>query len=179
MKVFQIILAVFLGFATIACKDSKTTQGFADKQASLAKNLQTVNLAIKGMTCEIGCAKTIEAKLSKTQGVVSSKVDFAKKQGTFTYDANITSKETLISTIEGIADGALYKATETTSSSCLHDCKKACHENGEKDCDKACAEKCGHKAGATCKKACESDKKTCHTEKKECKTGDKKACCKK
>ena len=37
---------------------------------------QNVSLAISGMTCEIGCAKTIESKLSKKEGVLDCQSNF-------------------------------------------------------------------------------------------------------
>lgn len=73
---------------------------------------EKVTLAISGMTCEIGCAKTIQSKLSKKNGVLNAKVIFTDSIANIEYDANTVSKKELIAFIDGIAGGDLYKAKE-------------------------------------------------------------------
>ena len=74
--------------------------------------METVSLAISGMTCEIGCAKTIQSKLSKKEGVADAVVVFTDSIATITFDSNKTSAEDLSSFITGIAGGNLYTASE-------------------------------------------------------------------
>lgn len=74
--------------------------------------METVSLAISGMTCEIGCAKTIQSKLSKKEGVADAIVVFTDSIATITFDSNKTSTEDLSSFITGIAGGNLYTASE-------------------------------------------------------------------
>ena len=74
--------------------------------------METVSLAISGMTCEIGCAKTIQSKLSKKEGVAAAVVVFTDSIATITFDSNKTSAENLSSFITGIAGGNLYTASE-------------------------------------------------------------------
>ena len=74
--------------------------------------METVSLAISGMTCEIGCAKTIQSKLSKKEGVADAVVVFTDSIATITFDSNKTSTENLSSFITGIAGGNLYTASE-------------------------------------------------------------------
>ena len=74
--------------------------------------METVSLAISGMTCEIGCAKTIQSKLSKKEGVADAVVVFTDSIATITFDSNKTSAENLSSFITGIAGGNLYTASE-------------------------------------------------------------------
>ena len=74
--------------------------------------METVSLAISGMTCEIGCAKTIQSKLSKKEGVADAIVVFTDSIATITFDSNKTSAENLSSFITGIAGGNLYTASE-------------------------------------------------------------------
>ncbi len=64
------------------------------------------------MTCEIGCAKTIESKLAKKEGVAKATVAFTDSLATIQFDANKLSTEDLTSFINGIAGGDLYSATE-------------------------------------------------------------------
>ena len=74
--------------------------------------METVSLAISGMTCEIGCAKTIQSKLSKKEGVADAVVVFTDSIATITFNNNKTSTEDLSSFITGIAGGNLYTASE-------------------------------------------------------------------
>jgi len=81
-----------------------------EKQAAYPVEKAQVALNISGMTCEIGCAKTIQSKLSKKEGVLDAKVVFADSIATIEFDANKTSEKDLIAFVDGIAGGDLYKA---------------------------------------------------------------------
>ncbi|MDO3694059.1 heavy-metal-associated domain-containing protein [Wenyingzhuangia sp. chi5] len=160
MKITSKYLCIaFLAFITLsACKPSD--QKNTTEQTVLPVKLQTASLDIEGMTCEIGCAKTIESKISKVDGVTVSKVDFTAKKGTFTYDANKTSEANIINTINGLLDGKTYKATV----------EKTCCTNKEtKTCTQACADKCGHKVGEVCERCSDKEQACCAVEKlKDC-----------
>jgi mercuric ion binding protein len=115
---------------------------------------ETISLAISGMTCEIGCAKS---KLSKKEGVLGAKVIFTDSIANIEFDANKTSKEDLIAFVSGIAGGILYKASESFN--------KVKPSNKEHICSDACKESCQMKANKTackedCKMACCADKKS-------------------
>jgi mercuric ion binding protein len=73
---------------------------------------EKISLAISGMTCDIGCAKIIQSKLFKKEGVLDAKVIFTDSIANIEFDANATSKKDLIAFINGIAGGTLYKASE-------------------------------------------------------------------
>jgi copper chaperone CopZ len=73
---------------------------------------EKTTLAISGMTCEIGCAKIIQSKLFKKEGVLDAKVTFTDSIAAIEFDSNTTSKKDLIAFINGIAGGNLYKASE-------------------------------------------------------------------
>lgn len=115
-----------------------------------AKEIQkeNVELAISGMTCEIGCAKTIQAKLSKKEGVLEAKVVFKDSIANIEFDANTTSKKDLIAFVDGIAGGELYKASESSSiisepSAKKHECSADCKEKCEMSENKMeCKEDC-------------------------------------
>jgi copper chaperone CopZ len=64
------------------------------------------------MTCEMGCARTIESKISKLEGVKYSKVIFAKGIGQFTYDPKVISSKEIIQKINGIGGGNMYKVVD-------------------------------------------------------------------
>ncbi|KUO64251.1 MAG: hypothetical protein APF83_11010 [Lutibacter sp. BRH_c52] len=115
MKTLFSILA--FAFFLFSCNDAKkelTNDKTSIEKQEVAANYKTIEVEIEGMTCEIGCAKTIESKLSKTEGVTYSKVSFEDKVGQFTYDENKISKEDIAKKIAGIGGGALYKATKIT-----------------------------------------------------------------
>jgi Cu+-exporting ATPase len=112
----KIISLLLLTFVIISCGDKKNTlkpEKSNTKKEQVAANLKSVEVDIKGMTCEIGCARTIQSKLSKLNGVTYAKVNFDTKKGIFTYDANRLSKNDIVNKIDGIAGGDLYKATKT------------------------------------------------------------------
>ncbi len=106
IKLFTLLLTLSLSF--YSCDTNKNTSN-----NSTEPNLKKIEVAISGMTCEIGCAKTIESKISKMKGVRFSKVSFNDSLGQFTYDANLTSPKTIIAKIDGIADGKAYKVIES------------------------------------------------------------------
>ena len=77
--------------------------------------MEIVSLNISGMTCEIGCAKIIQSKLFKKEGVVDAKVVFTDSIATIKFDSNKTSTKDLTYFINGIAGGELYNASEIIS----------------------------------------------------------------
>ncbi|WP_439128712.1 cation transporter [Polaribacter sp.] len=128
-------------FVITACKETKEVKK------------ENVSLAISGMTCEIGCAKTIQSKLSKKEGVLDAKVIFTDSIANIEFDANTTSKKDLIAFVGGIAGGDLYKASESTietssTSKKAHACTEAC----KKDCENKMASK--KECKEDCKMAC-------------------------
>jgi Cu+-exporting ATPase len=112
----KIISYLIVVFALISCNETKkeiTHEKPATEKQELAAVYKSVEVEIEGMTCEIGCAKLIESKLSKVDGVTFSKVDFEAKKGLFTYDENKLSKNDITQKINGIAGGDLYLVTKT------------------------------------------------------------------
>ncbi len=142
MKNLTLILA-FIGLVFTSCKEA----------APQIEKRENVSLAISGMTCEIGCAKTIESKLSKKEGVFKAKVAFKDSLATIEYDANKTSKEDLIAFVDGIAGGDLYKASESTGKAkdhtCTEACKKECEMKEKKECKADCKMACCTKESTT------------------------------
>ena len=74
--------------------------------------IQTVSFAVSGMTCEIGCAKTIQSKLSKKEGITDAIVVFSDSTATVSFDSSKTSSTDISSFISGIAGGDAYTASE-------------------------------------------------------------------
>ena len=84
----------------------------AIKKEQLVVNLKEASINIEGMTCEIGCARIIQSKLSKAKGVRTAKVDFKAKTGIVEYDANMITQKQIVSIVEQIGGGDLYKITK-------------------------------------------------------------------
>ncbi|WP_353780106.1 cation transporter [Winogradskyella sp. 3972H.M.0a.05] len=97
MKTFKNILGIaVLSLLVFSCKSEKAPEvktvdteveakvevAELDPNATYAK----AEFTIEGMTCQMGCAKTIEKKMAKMEGVKSAKVDFGKKLAMVEYD---------------------------------------------------------------------------------------------
>ena len=111
-------LALLMTLSLASCKQEskevavEETKKEAVSEADLAK-MQTASFTIDGMTCAMGCAKTIENKLVGQEGVGQAVVDFDTKIATVKFDAEKQSLESLTKTIEGVAGGDSYKVTES------------------------------------------------------------------
>jgi len=157
-----------------------------DPNATYAK----AEFTIEGMTCALGCAKTIEKKMAKMEGVKSATVDFDKKLAMVEYDEAKVTPTTLEEVVKKAGD--MYSVTDMHTVSSLDQdklCKMACCE-GKTDeekanCEMAC---CTDKADADktacakdCKKACCADKaegsETSTDKKMACKADCKMAFC--
>jgi mercuric ion binding protein len=80
-----------------------------------AANLQTASFTVEGMTCAIGCAKTIQEELTDLDGVQTAKVDFDKKLATVTFDKTVQTPETLTKVVQATGDGKTYKVSNMKS----------------------------------------------------------------
>jgi mercuric ion binding protein len=98
-------------------KETATTETVAPKvkKEIAAENLQTANFSVEGMTCEFGCAKTIQEELSDLDGVQNAKIDFEKKIGTVTFDKTIQTPETLTKVVQATGDGKTYTVSNMKS----------------------------------------------------------------
>ncbi|GAA4294632.1 heavy-metal-associated domain-containing protein [Aestuariibaculum suncheonense] len=108
-KIFLVAVVTLLTFScknkveaeikTIEVATTSTTQKL-DPNATYAK----AEFNVDGMTCMIGCAKTIEKKLAKMDGVKSAKVDFDKKLAMVEYNDAIVTPENLTETVTLVSD---------------------------------------------------------------------------
>ena len=104
----NLLFMAFAGVLLLSC-------GKSEAKSETVASLEKVALSIEGMTCEIGCARTIQSKLSKTEGVITANVSFDEKQGIVEYDANKTNAKKIAAIVQEIAGGDLYKVTGTKS----------------------------------------------------------------
>lgn len=172
----SLLVFALSGIMFVSCKNEpkateagEPTETAKDSTAekTTAANLQTASFQIDGMSCAVGCAKTIEKKLASLDGVQEAKVDFEKKTATVAYDAAKQTPETLVETVEAVAGGETYKVSNVKSfgdKAMLYkekekekekrkkdDKKASCHDEKSKDA----------KAGGCCsgKKSCSADEK--------------------
>jgi periplasmic mercuric ion binding protein len=90
---------------TIETDVAVTTEKALNPDAHFVKTEFTID----GMTCAIGCAKTIESKITKMDGVKSATVDFDKKLAMVEYDVAVVNHEALEATVSKTAD--IYKVS--------------------------------------------------------------------
>jgi len=101
---FGTIILLFLFGCKEVAKDTEKT--LSEKVA--VQEIKKVEVDIEGMTCEIGCAKLIESKLSKANGVQFVSVSFEEKKGQIEFDANVIDEEQIKEVIEATGGGDLY-----------------------------------------------------------------------
>jgi len=107
-KIICFLLVVCFSISSCNYEKKATTEA-----ANSIVSKQSISLAISGMTCEIGCAKTIQSKLSKKEGVLNANVVFKDSIANIEFNDGVTSTKELITFIDGIAGGN-YKASETS-----------------------------------------------------------------
>ena len=119
MKLTKTIFTLaFVSLLTVSCKkEAATKEVTAEKEVGApkkevviaAENVQTASFEIEGMTCAMGCAKTIEEELGAMEGVQKATVDFDSKKATVIYDKTIQNQDNLTKVFEATADGKTYK----------------------------------------------------------------------
>lgn len=146
-----LITLVITGLAFISCKtETKEEVNTNEKEVVNVTDAKEVAINISGMTCEIGCAKLIQSKLSKQEGVIEAKVVFNDSIATVKYDGAKINKTSLIAFVGGIA-GGMYSANEVALKSFSGECKKGnCSDKESKSCHGEDKTSCT----ADCKKEC-------------------------
>lgn len=113
----SIALLAFSGLLLTSCKDKTTETNAATattvvapkvKKEIASENLKETSFSIEGMTCAVGCAKTIQEELSALDGVQTATVDFDKKLATVTFDKTVQNPESLTKIVEATGDGKTY-----------------------------------------------------------------------
>ncbi len=102
---------------TVSCKNEtkpevKTVEVAAEASKTIDPNATyaKAEFTIDGMTCEIGCAKTIEKKIAKMEGVKSATVDFDRKLAMVEYNEAKVTPTSLETTVTNVAD--IYKVSD-------------------------------------------------------------------
>ncbi|MBE0390759.1 Cu+-exporting ATPase [Flavobacterium sp. 7E] len=126
MKISKLIAAVALAsLVFVSCKknadevptETAKTESTTPKvkKEIAAENVQTASFSIEGMTCEVGCAKTIQQELTDLEGVQTATVDFDKKLATVTFDKTVQNPEALTKVVQATGDGKTYTVSNMKS----------------------------------------------------------------
>jgi copper chaperone CopZ len=116
----SILTLVLTSILFVGCKDKSnetdsketpTTETPTLKKEIAVANLQTASFSVAGMSCAVGCAKTIQEDLTKLEGVQKATVDFDTKLATVTFDKTVQTPEKLTVVVEAAADGRTYKVS--------------------------------------------------------------------
>jgi mercuric ion binding protein len=120
----SIVTLVLASVLFVGCKEKEsetvskeTTETAAPKvkKEIAAANLQTASFSVEGMTCAVGCAKTIQEDLTGLDGVQKATVDFDTKLATVTFDKTVQTPAKLTKVVEAAADGKTYKVSNMKS----------------------------------------------------------------
>lgn len=177
MNITKSLLAMAVcGIFFVSCKQTETapsegTNAVASAESNAPAKMETASFSIEGMSCAIGCAKTIEKKLAEMDGVEKAEVDFDKKTAKVEFDANKQTPESLVKTVEAAADGKTYKVSNVNASG-NHAALYVQDQEKEKKGDKKKAKKT-----ESCATGAESNgaKPACCSAKKHCAADEKKA----
>lgn len=167
MKTFKtLVLLTALALFSVSCKEAQPEvktiemeqpETVSEKQLDPNATYAKAEFGIDGMTCAMGCAKMIEKKIAKMDGVKSATVDFDTRLAMVEYDNAKVSPSSLEAAVVSVSDTYSVKDMKnvdafSTDHNCGADCKMAC-----------CADKnMGDEQASMDKKACKDDcKKAC------------------
>ena len=116
MNALKTVLTLIILFTISACKQPQPKViTVATENTTNDKNIENKNtnasytkseFNIEGMTCAMGCAKTIENKLANTNGVKAVIVDFEKTLATIEFDPALINEALISETVSKV--GAVY-----------------------------------------------------------------------
>lgn len=123
MKTLKITLQLALLLTlNLGCKEKPTpkiilvetaaSQSNNKSSKTETNNTTSARFTIKGMSCEIGCARAIENELSKLDGMYKARVNFKKEMATVEFDANKIDKSLLISTVSSVSQTLSFSVVD-------------------------------------------------------------------
>lgn len=113
---YILILTLISAFA-FSCKNNKNPEiKTVEVETEVVKEIDPnatyakAEFTIDGMTCQIGCAATIQKKIAKMDGVKSATVDFDKKLAMVEYNEAKVTPITLEETVVKVSE--TYKVSD-------------------------------------------------------------------
>jgi len=150
-KLSYLLIAVLI-ISVISCKN-ETTPEVKTVEIESVSNEKILNpnaiyakaeFGIEGMACAVGCAKKIEKKLAKMDGVKSATVNFDRKLAMVEYDEALVKPTHLTETVTKVADAYTVnnmKIVDDFSKSCTMACCKDKTAKEKTNCEMACCKK--------------------------------------
>lgn len=118
-----LVLLTTIALFSVSCKDNtqpeiKTVDmeqptTASEKQLDPNATYAKAEFGIEGMTCEMGCAKTIEKKIAKMEGVKSAIVDFNTRMAMVEYDNAKVTPTSLEEAVGAVGDAYSVKNMKT------------------------------------------------------------------
>jgi periplasmic mercuric ion binding protein len=159
-------LFLTMTFAALTLVSCKKTEGDnvanGEETTDVAPVMATTSFMIEGMHCEMGCAKAIEKKIAKMDGVQEVEIDFTGKKATIQFDSNKQSPENFVETVEKINKD--YIISDVTTS----DTKAFLFVKGDKDKKKKKSKEDKKEDKKEETNTTSSEKKSCGSEKSGC-----------
>ncbi|WP_242131230.1 heavy-metal-associated domain-containing protein [Aestuariivivens marinum] len=116
METIKYILSLFIiAMLLTGCKNEikpeiKTVKVEITKEVDPNVTFAKAEFTVEGMTCAIGCAASIEKRITKMEGVKYAKVDFDRKLAMVEYNKAKVNHTLLEKTVTSITD--TYKVTD-------------------------------------------------------------------
>ena len=118
MKTLNFTFILFLFLALSCNKEVKpkvvtVESNFSNNNSSLdnreSEDISIAKFNVRGMSCKIGCARTIEKKLSKLEGAKSAKINFKEESGVIEFDRKKIDAKMIEKTIKSIGNKSTYR----------------------------------------------------------------------
>lgn len=123
MKTFRtFILLTTLALFAVSCNNNvapevKTVElepaKVSESQLNPNAHYVKAEFGIEGMTCAMGCAKMIEKKIAKMEGVKSATVDFDSRMAMIEYDDAKVTTTSLEAAVKATSDAYSVKDMKT------------------------------------------------------------------
>ncbi len=108
-KILVPIIFVVLQSCQLNENELNNSGEFSNNKPYTPSHNATSKFNIKGMTCEIGCVRTVKSHLTKMDGVLAVDMDFDSAEiidySIIEFDTNLVSEADMKAEIESIANG--------------------------------------------------------------------------
>lgn len=114
MKLFKkacVLIVVATTFGSCGENHNHSHDEDAATTELAAGETQTVDYAVKGMVCAMGCAATIQKEVANMDGVTISEVNYEAEKAHFEFDPSKTTEAEIKAKIATIADGQYVLST--------------------------------------------------------------------
>lgn len=102
VKKTGIVLLMSFGMLLLNLEVNAQTQDDQNplKMETNIESLETLQLKVKGMSCQAGCANSIDRMLSQKEGIVDSKTTFDSSSSEVKFDKSKISEKEIVALIE-------------------------------------------------------------------------------